>query len=73
MSLRYTLCTMTKRHEPPTAGAQKVPAKDAAKMLGVSLRTLDRYQADGKITPCPVPIKPRQFKVEDLERLKVGA
>jgi DNA-binding transcriptional MerR regulator len=38
-------------------------------MLGVSLRTLDRYQAAGKILPCPVPASPRMFRVADLEKL----
>lgn len=47
----------------------RVPAKDAAAMLGVSLRTLDRYQAAGKILPCPVPASPRMFRVADLEKL----
>ena len=69
MTLRYTLHAMTHRQEPAPTGAPKVPAKDAAKMLGVSVRTLDRYQAAGMITPCPVPRMPRMFRVADLEKL----
>ena len=38
-------------------------------MLGVSVRTLDRYQAAGLITPCPVPPMPRYFRVAELEKL----
>jgi hypothetical protein len=64
MSLRYMLPRMTDRQTPA-----KVPAKDAAAMLGVSVRTLDRYQAAGTITPCPVPLRPRMFRVADLEAL----
>ena len=69
MTLRYTLHAMTHRQEPAPTGAPRVPAKDAAAMLGVSVRTLDRYQAAGMITPCPVPRVPRMFRVEDLEKL----
>lgn len=38
-------------------------------MLGVSVRTLDRYQAARRITPLPVPIAPRLFRVADVEAL----
>jgi len=53
-----------------TQPAPVVPAKTAAELLGVSVRTLDRYQAAGMIRPCPVPLAPRMFRVEDLEALK---
>lgn len=73
MSLRYKLPSMTHRQNPTPDGAPaaapRVPAKDAAAMLGVSVRTLDRYQAAGMITPCPVPRQPRMFRVADLEKL----
>lgn len=38
-------------------------------MLGVSVRTLDRYQAAGEIAPLPVPRMPRYFRVADIQRL----
>lgn len=69
MTWRYTLTLMTHRQEPAPTGAPRVPAKDAAAMLGVSVRTLDRYQAAGLITPCPVPRMPRYFRVADIEKL----
>lgn len=72
MSLRYKLPSMTHRQEPAPAGATiaaRVPAKTAADMLGVSVRTLDRYQAAGVIQPCPVPRAPRMFRVADIQKL----
>ena len=69
MSLRYMVMPMTHRQTPPHALPPRVPAKDAAALLGISLRTLDRYQAAGKITPCPVPASPRMFRVADLVKL----
>lgn len=69
MSLRYKLPSMTHRQEPAVTGAPKVTAKEAAKMLGVSVRTLDRYQMAGVIHPLPVPRSPRYFRVADLEAL----
>lgn len=50
----------------------RVTAAEAAAKLGISKRTLDRYQAAGIISPCPVPMRPRQFRVADLERLAAG-
>lgn len=72
MSLRYKLPSMTHRQTPitPAPPAPVVPAKTAAELLGVSVRTLDRYQAAGKIRPCAVPMAPRMFRVADLEALK---
>lgn len=69
MSLRYIVAAMTHRQEPAPTGAPKIPARAAAALLGVSVRTLDRYQAAGMIAPCPVPRAPRMFRVADLEAL----
>jgi DNA-binding transcriptional MerR regulator len=41
-------------------------------MLGVSVRTLDRYQAAGLIQPCPVPLRPRLFREADVRALATG-
>ena len=41
-------------------------------MLGVSVRTLDRYQAAGVIRPLPVPRAPRYFRLADLNALVTG-
>ena len=68
MSSRYMVPLMTQR-QTPVPPESRVPAAEAAKMLGVSVRTLDRYQAAGKIAPCPVPIAPRLFRVADIEAL----
>jgi DNA-binding transcriptional MerR regulator len=48
----------------------RVTAKDAATLLGVSLRTLDRYQAAGILTPTPTPRAPRMFRVADIAPLR---
>lgn len=66
------VATMTERqdrmpHIPPV-----LEVKDAAALLGVSVRTLDRYQAAGIIAPIPVPRMPRRFKVSDLAKLRGG-
>ena len=68
MSLRYMLPHMTHRQTtaPPDP---RVTAAEAAAKLGISVRTLDRYQAAGTITPCPVPMKPRHFRLSDIEKL----
>lgn len=69
MSLRYTVGVMTARQSPPLVPELRVPAKDAARLLGVSVRTLDRYQAAGRIAPLAVPENPRMFRVADLAEL----
>lgn len=44
----------------------------AAKLLGVSTRTLERYVAAGRIQPLPVPLNPRYFRASDIEALKLN-
>jgi hypothetical protein len=71
MSPRYMLTPMTDRQAEALAVADpRVPAKDAAALLGVSVRTLDRYQAGGLITPTPTPRAPRMFRVADIATLR---
>lgn len=52
------------------AADPRVTAKDAATLLGVSLRTLDRYQRAGILTPTPTPRAPRMFRVADIAPLR---
>lgn len=47
-----------------------LPKSAAAEAIGVSLRTLERYVADGRIAPLPFPLRPRTFAVADIEKLK---
>lgn len=68
MTNRHSVVTMEKTNE-ITEDVDRVPAPAAAKMLGVSLRTLDRYQAAGLVTPLPVPMRPRQFDTGQLRKL----
>lgn len=60
---------MTDRQTPTPVAPLRVPAKDAARLLGVSVRTLDRYQKAGRISPLAVPENPRMFRVADLAEL----
>lgn len=43
----------------------------AAEVIGVSVRTLERYVAAGRIQPLPLPLSPRYFAAADVERLKL--
>lgn len=58
---------MTDRQTPPEI--ERVDAKTAAEMIGVSIRTIDRYQAAGMLTPLAAPLKPRYFNRADVEAL----
>lgn len=57
---------MTERQTPP----EKIRKEDAAKLIGVSVRTLERYVAAGRIRPMPLPMYPRYFATADVETLK---
>ena len=46
---------------------------EAAAILKVSVRTLDRYQADGYIQPHRTPTGRRRFRRSDVEALLRGA
>lgn len=56
---------MTERQNP-----EKIRKEDAAALIGVSVRTLERYVAAGRIAPLPVPMYPRYFTTADVEQLK---
>lgn len=62
---------MTHRQNPAIDGEPETITKAAAAaMIGVSLRTLERYVSAGRITPLPVPMKPRYFAASDVLALK---
>lgn len=62
---RYIVAVMTERQEP-----EKIRKEDAAAMLGVCVRTLERYVAAGRIAPLPLPMYPRYFKAADVVELQ---
>lgn len=45
----------------------------ACSQLGISLRTLDRWQAKGYITPVRFPSGRRRFSASDVDKLKAVA
>lgn len=49
---------------------EMVGIQDAAHYLGVSTRTIDRYVADGKLSPSYTQGGHRRFKVAQLKRLR---
>jgi len=61
---------MTHRQLPQDGEPETLPKSDAAKFIGVSIRTLERYVADGRIAPQPYPLRPRHFAVADIAQLK---
>lgn len=61
---------MTLRHTPAEGEPETLPKADAAAQIGVSIRTLERYVADGRIEPLPYPLRPRHFAVADIAQLK---
>ena len=65
MPERYIVAVMTERQNP-----EKIRKEDAAAMLGVCVRTLERYVAAGRIAPLPLPMYPRYFKTEDVVQLQ---
>lgn len=65
MPTRYIVAVMTERQNP-----EKIRKEDAAAMIGVSVRTLERYVAAGRIAPLPLPMYPRYFNPADVEQLK---
>lgn len=70
MPYRYRVLGMTHRQNPADGEIETITKADAAALIGVSLRTLERYVSAGRITPLPVPMKPRYFSAADVERLK---
>lgn len=56
---------MTERQNP-----EKIRKEDAAAMIGVSVRTLERYMAAGRIAPLPLPMYPRYFNAADVVELQ---
>lgn len=68
MTFRYMVPHMTHRQTsaPPDA---RVTAVEAAQILRISVRTLDRYQKADVVTPLPVPRAPRYFRRADIEKL----
>lgn len=58
---------MTERQTPPESD-DKITAAEAAAVLGVSIRTLDRYQRAGELIPCPIPRRPRYFNRAAVEQ-----
>lgn len=68
---RYIVAGMTERQiTPSTAPPGVVEKAAAAELIGISVRTLERYVADGRITPLPYPLYRRQFRLQDIENLK---
>ncbi|ASM62390.1 MerR-like helix-turn-helix DNA binding domain protein [Arthrobacter phage Taj14] len=68
----YSVQGMTEHSSETT---ELVEAAQAAVLLGVSKRTLDRYQAAGLITPIrPIQGKGaiRRFDAQDVQRLAVA-
>jgi excisionase family DNA binding protein len=47
-------------------------AEQAADRLGVSVRTLNRWQAEGLLTPATPPGKRRRFAAADVDALAVA-
>ena len=62
---RYIVAVMTERQTP-----EKIRKDAAAAIIGVSVRTLERYVAAGRIAPLPVPEYPRYFKTDDVMELQ---
>lgn len=52
--------------------ADPITAAEAARRLGVSVRTLDRAVAAGKITPKRTPGGHRRFDPDDVDDLLAG-
>lgn len=66
MPSRYIVAVMTDRQN---AADPVVKKADAAELIGVSVRTLERYVADGRIQPLPYPLYRREFRLADVEAL----
>lgn len=58
---------MTERQIPPVTD-DRITAAEAAVILGVSIRTLDRYQAAGELAPYPTPRRPRYFSRTNVQQ-----
>ncbi len=67
MPLRHTFMDMTTGHASDAPGW--LTAKQAAFRIGISFRTLNRYQADGRISPVFIPGGYRRFRPEDVDAL----
>lgn len=64
MRLAYTIPDV-----PTTKDSTYLTPAQAAKRLGVSARTLWRYQEAGRIEPVRLPSGHRRFRVEDVDAL----
>lgn len=62
-----TVVDMTARLEQEPPGW--LTAKQAAERIGIGLRSLNRYQADGLISPVYIPGGYRRFRPEDVDAL----
>lgn len=49
-----------------------IPIGEAARALGVSVATLRRWEARGKITAVRTPGDQRRFPLTEIERVKAG-
>lgn len=65
MPTRYIVAVMTERQNP-----EKIRKEAAAAMIGVSVRTLERYVAAGRIAPLALPEYPRYFDAADVAQLQ---
>lgn len=53
---------------PPT----QVAIGEAARILGVSIDTVRRWESDGKLASTRTPGGQRRFRLVDVERLRAG-
>ena len=47
----------------------RVPIGDAARIAGVSISTIRRWEDEGKITAARTPGNQRRYRVSDVQRL----
>lgn len=71
MTLGPTVLAMTSSPTPDDEEQRLFPTGEAAKFLGISMRTLYRYEKQGKITSQRLPGNHRRYRREDLEALLV--
>lgn len=62
-----------RRKSEPEPKLQLMPIGQAAMFIGVSTRTLERYEARGQIVPYRLPNGRRRFRRSDLETLLLPA
>lgn len=51
---------------------QRIPVGEAARILGVSITTLRRWEREGRITPGRTPGGQRRYSIADVEALAAG-